>query len=126
MGINVPEQVYYWRKGSEEDFAAARALLEKGHVRHAMFFAHLSLEKMLKSLVCRATNGLAPKSHNLVILARRTGSSVEQDMMEFLADMDRFNLAGRYPDARTPSLPEADANALMSKVAEVLECLRQQ
>jgi HEPN domain-containing protein len=124
MGINVPEQVAYWRKGSEEDFAAAESLLQNGHVRHALFFAHLSLEKMLKALVCCMTNEMPSRTHNLIILMERAALNMTQETMEFLASMDQFNLAGRYPDARTPALSQGDAKSVLLQVSEVLACLK--
>ncbi len=42
--MDVPKQVDYWRIGGQEDLAAAKSLLEKGHLRHGLFFAHLALE----------------------------------------------------------------------------------
>jgi HEPN domain-containing protein len=125
MGIDVAKQVDYWRNGSQEDLAAAMSLADKGHIRHALFFAHLSLEKMLKAHVCRVTGTPPPRMHNLILLAERSRLALKQEQMEFLADVDRFNLAGRYPDARTPALPEAEAKAILAQTAEVLECLKQ-
>jgi len=39
--VDVPKQIEYWTTGSEEDFAAAQSLFEKGHLRHSLFFAAL-------------------------------------------------------------------------------------
>jgi hypothetical protein len=35
--VDVPKQIEYWKAGSDEDFAAAESLLEKGHLRHKPF-----------------------------------------------------------------------------------------
>ncbi len=42
--VNVAKHIEYWKGGAEEDIAAAGSLLEKGHPRHALFFAHLAVE----------------------------------------------------------------------------------
>jgi HEPN domain-containing protein len=126
MGINVPKQVDYWRTGSEEDLAAASSLLEKGHVRHALFFAHLSLEKLLKAHTCLASGQVAPRIHNLVLLSQRCGLVMNKCRSEFLADMDRFNLSGRYPDAGTPTATKPEAEDVLSQVQEMLKWLAQQ
>ncbi len=126
MGINVPQQVEYWRAGSEEDFAAALSLFERGHVRHALFFAHLSLEKLLKAHVCLASGQVAPRMHNLVLLSQRCGLTLDDSRREFLADMDRFNLSGRYPDAATPAVSKKEAEDILSQTHEVLKWLTQQ
>jgi HEPN domain-containing protein len=49
--MNVSKQIDYWRTSGDEDFAAAESLLERGHLRHCLFFAHLAIEKMLKAHV---------------------------------------------------------------------------
>lgn len=67
--VDVPKQVEYWRKSSDEDFAAAQSLLEKGHFRHCLFFAHLAIEKMLKAHVTWQTKDVPPRIHNLIRLA---------------------------------------------------------
>jgi HEPN domain-containing protein len=71
--MNVSKQVKYWTTGAEEDFAAAQSLLEKGHYRHSLFFAHLALEKMLKALVVLKINDVPPKIHNLIRLSELAG-----------------------------------------------------
>jgi len=57
--MDVEKQADYWKIGSQEDLAAARHLMEKDHCRHALFFAHLAIEKALKAHVCRCTKDLA-------------------------------------------------------------------
>jgi HEPN domain-containing protein len=67
--MDIKQQLTYWTASSEEDFAAAQSLLEKGHLRHCLFFAHLALEKMLKAHVVVATKNIPPKIHDLVRLS---------------------------------------------------------
>jgi AbiV family abortive infection protein len=61
--MDVGKQIEYWRSGAEEDLAAARSLLEKKHFRHALFFAHLAIEKVLKAHVTHETKTI-PASHS--------------------------------------------------------------
>ena len=49
--LDIDQQIAYWRTSSQEDSEAARSLLDQKHVRHALFFLHLSLEKILKAHV---------------------------------------------------------------------------
>lgn len=123
MTIDVTQQVAYWRDSSAEDLAAADSLLEKGHVRHALFFAHLGLEKMLKAHVCATTRALAPKIHNLLVLCEKGKVAVTNADLLFLAEMDDFNLAGRYPQYQNPIPSAAEASALLAKVKELHQCL---
>ena len=46
--LDIDQQIAYWRTSSQEDSEAARSLLDQKHVRHALFFLHLSLEILLR------------------------------------------------------------------------------
>ena len=63
--INIEKQITHWRKGAENDLEFAQFLIEKRRVQYGLFFAHLELEKILKTLVIKQTHELAPKIHNL-------------------------------------------------------------
>ncbi|MBE3100198.1 MAG: HEPN domain-containing protein, partial [Planctomycetes bacterium] len=93
--VDIPRHVAHWQKGAEEDWAAATVLVERGHVRHGLFFAHLALEKALKAHVCRRTGDLAPRTHNLVRLAGLAGTEPSSEQLDVLADINRFNMVGR-------------------------------
>ncbi len=69
---DIQEHIDHWHKGAEEDWQVTKDLVQQSRVRHGLFFAHLSLEKLLKTLVCRHTQDLAPRIHNLVRLAELT------------------------------------------------------
>ena len=56
---------------------------------------HLSLEKLLKALVCKVTQQPAPRIHSLPALAQRAGVVLTAEQSQFLAGFDRFNIAGR-------------------------------
>lgn len=71
MSLDVQKQVDHWQTGAKEDWEVAVDLINLGHTRHGLFFAHLALEKMLKALVCCATRDIAPRLHTLLRLAER-------------------------------------------------------
>ncbi len=121
--INVDKQVAFWRLGSAEDWEVAQALVERGNVRHGLFFAHLALEKVLKALVCAHTRELAPRLHNLLRLAELAGVQLPPDSLDLLAEMNVFSLEGRYPDALSAPPTIEDARQVLTRAAEVLECL---
>ncbi len=97
--VDVPKQIEYWRTSSDEDFAAAESLLEKGHLRHSLFFAHLAIEKMLKAHVTRQTKDIPPRIHNLIRLAEIAYLSLGPEQASFLRRFDMHQLEGRYPDS---------------------------
>ena len=97
--MDIQKQIDYWRNGSEEDVAAAQSLREKGHWRHALFFAHLALEKMIKAHVVKQTGQHPPKIHNLIRLAEIAKIELETEKDQFLRSFGAYQLEGRYPDS---------------------------
>jgi HEPN domain-containing protein len=124
--MGVDEQVEYWKTGSAEDFAAAESLLAQGHLRHCLFFAHLALEKMLKAHVVHATQGVPPRIHNLVRLARLAGLTPDDDQERFLRRFDLYQLEGRYPDSQQVVLDPDLARQELQKAMEVRQWLKAQ
>ena len=124
--VDVHKQIDYWRRSSEEDFAAAESLLEKGHLRHCLFFAHLAIEKMLKAHVTRQTKDIPPRIHNLVRLAEMTGLKLDAGREEFLREFGVYQLEGRYPDSEQVSLDLGSAREEVSRAKEILEWLKRQ
>ncbi len=121
--IDVERQVAHWRTGGEEDWAVARDLVARGSLRHGLFFAHLALEKVLKAHVCRRTGDLAPRLHNLVRLAELSGLVLEPRDLDVLAELNVFNLAGRYPDAGPVDVAPAEARDLVERADGVRQWL---
>lgn len=95
--MNISEQIAYWRDSAREDFEVAEQLVAARKNRHGLFFAHLALEKMLKSHVCRAIQDVAPRIHNLVRLSELTGMALPEHYRMLLSELNAFNLEGRYP-----------------------------
>ena len=124
--MNARKQIDYWRTSADEDFAAAQSLLEKGHLRHCLFFAHLAIEKMLKAHVTRRTSDIPPRIHNLVRLAEITELELDSDKAESLREFGVYQLEGRYPDSEQITLDLQIAKREISKAKEVLEWLKRQ
>jgi HEPN domain-containing protein len=124
--IDIAQQVVYWRDGAREDWVVAQDLIAQGRVRHALFFAHLALEKILKAHVCRQTNDLAPRMHNLIRLAEIGNVHPGQNYEDVLAEMNAFNLEGRYPDMLMPPPNLAEARDYLTRAEEVLQWLLSQ
>lgn len=124
--IDLEKQIAYWRQSAEEDGAVARELLDRGRNRHALFLWHLALEKALKAHVCRKTRDLAPRIHNLTRLAELAGLDLPDNYGDVLADMNAFNIEGRYPDLLVPPPNPTQAQAYATRAEEVLECLLSQ
>ena len=124
--MDVQKQVEFWKASAEEDFAAAESLLEKGHLRHCLFFAHLAVEKMLKAHVTRQTNDIPPRIHNLVRLAEIAGLKLELEQENFLREFGIYQLEGRYPDSEQISTNLDTVREEISRAREMLQWLKKQ
>lgn len=124
--VDVEKQVSYWRTSAREDWAVGRALVQQQRARHGLFFVHLALEKVLKALVCRATRDLAPHIHNLVRLSELARLSLADDQLDLLAEMNAFNVEGRYPEAITPPPSPREARDYIARTEPVFQWLMSQ
>ena len=124
--MDVSKQIDYWRTSGDEDFAAAESLLERGHLRHCLFFAHLAIEKMLKAHVTRQTNKVPPRMHNLVRLAEIANIKLDSERVEFLREFGIYQLEGRYPDSEQVSVDSDIVRDEISRAKEMLIWLKRQ
>jgi len=121
--IDIQKQITHRLDGAREDWSVADNLVQQRRTRHGLFFAHVALEKALKAHVCRNTHELAPRIHNLVRLAELANLNPSQSQIDTLADLNAFNLEGRYPDALSlPPTPQ-EAVEYLSRAEEVLQWL---
>jgi HEPN domain-containing protein len=124
--MDINEQVRYWKTGSAEDLAAAESLLEKGHLRHCLFFAHLALEKMLKAHVTQRTKNMPPWIHSLPRLATLAGLKLTGEQMDFLREFGAYQIEGRYPGAEQIEIDHDLACEELRKTREMLAWLSRQ
>ena len=124
--IDIKKQVHHWQAGSEEDFAVAGELLEKGRIRHSLFFGHLALEKILKANVCLETGDLAPPIHNLNRLAENCTLNISQKRLDFFAEVNEFNIEGRYPGLLLPLPSQEEAEKYLQEIGAVIKWLKNQ
>ncbi len=124
--VDVTKHINYWRNGSDEDFAAAESLLEKGHLRHGLFFAHLAVEKMLKAHVTNQTKDIPPRIHNLVRLAEIARLKLGTEREQFLREFGAYQLEGRYPDVEQFTIESSLTRKELSRAKEMLLWLKKQ
>lgn len=121
--IDIEKQVAHWRDGAFEAWGEVPGMIRRGHTSFALFFLHLALEKALKAHVCRQTNDLAPKIHDLVTLARLAQLPLSKDQVDFLAAANAYNIEGRYSDTIVPAPTRQTTNQIMHQAKEVFEWL---
>ncbi|MEA2097819.1 MAG: HEPN domain-containing protein [Patescibacteria group bacterium] len=94
------EQIDYWRKSGKENLDAAQVLFTSKHYDSALFFGHLTLEKMLKGLTVIATKKPALYIHDLEKLALIANLEFDEDRAIYLRSISDFNIAGRYKEIK--------------------------
>lgn len=121
--VDIGKQIDFWREGAKEDWSIAIRLIDEGQTRHGLFFLNLAIEKALKSHVCRQTRDIAPKIHNLMRLAEIAALELSQEQMDILADLNEFQIEGRYPEFLKPPLTKEAALAISVRAEEVFQWL---
>ncbi|MEI8132542.1 MAG: HEPN domain-containing protein [Leptolinea sp.] len=123
LDINIAKQVEYWKNGSKEDIEVTRDLIAGNHIRHGMFFLHLSLEKILKAHVCKTIQDVPPRIHNLVRLAELAQLPLIHEQKYFLEEINNYNLEGRYPDVLTPVPDLQSAKEILARTEGLYQWL---
>jgi len=91
-----------WLKLSDTDLRTAGRLLDIGIHYASVFFAQQSAEKALKALWIVKKAELAPRTHNLVMLARELGG--DESLVEAAAELAPEYVLTRYvtPEVALP------------------------
>ena len=81
---------------ADDNLDTAEKLFSAGKYHHCLFFAHLSLEKLLKALVIKETKEHALPTHNLTKLAEDAKVAATEEQKEELKEITVFNIEARY------------------------------
>jgi len=98
--VNIPESIKYWLASSEDDWKVAEHLFEKGDNPYALFFGHLTIEKILKALYVKHQRKIPPHTHRLVYLSEKIPLTMKEEQIDFLEIITDYNLEARYPDEK--------------------------
>jgi HEPN domain-containing protein len=77
------------------------------------------LEKALKAHVCVSTQAVPPRIHNLRRLYDISGLPQNKKFDSTLAEINQFNLEGRYPEVM-PIEPDIEAASLLIQQVDTL------
>lgn len=121
--FDVQKQIEYWKHTGLDNLETAEILLEKSKMIEALFFCHLSIEKLIKAHFVRTNLILAPKTHDLLSLVAKTDLKVDDLTEEFLGRLNEYNLEGRYPENYIKSPPREKAIDLHLKSKELAKWL---
>ncbi len=86
----------YWFESSKQDWETAKGLLKLKRYHHALFFCHLSIEKIIKGKIVEKQDTSPLPIHDLVKLAKKAKFPITEKMTEQLEEITKFNLKARY------------------------------
>ncbi len=67
--LDLEKIIEYYQESAERDREVASQLMGLKRYSYALFFCHLALEKILKSIIVQKTKEAAPYSHDLAKLS---------------------------------------------------------
>ncbi|MCB0003273.1 MAG: HEPN domain-containing protein [Anaerolineae bacterium] len=117
-----------WVDLAEYDLETARHLLKTGRYLYVVFMCHLALEKMLKAHVTETTQAVAPKSHDLIYLVKKSEVQLPQPFLEFIGKINNASIPTRYPEDLQRALadyPKPIARSYLEQTTEVIGWLKQ-
>jgi len=96
------DYINFWLEQAEDDWVAVDSLFKGKNYLQSLFFAHLVIEKLCKSLWIKYNEGdVPPRTHNLIHLLTFTPIELSDERSELMLSLNRFQLEGRYPDYLT-------------------------
>ncbi|NSW83933.1 MAG: HEPN domain-containing protein [Syntrophothermus sp.] len=100
------KQIQEWLNQSQYDLKTAEAMFKSQRNIYAVFMCHLALEKALKAVWVKTTGEIAPRTHNLLLLAK--GLNLSTDQLQFLAEINTANIQTRYPENLEKAIQQYD------------------
>lgn len=118
--IDIDAHVSHWHDAAHEDMRVARELIDLGRIRHGLFFACSSLEKILKAHICQYTSAIAPRLNHLVRLASLTRMQIADIHLDLLEELNAFGAESWCPETLIQLPTLADAQMLIVRAEEAL------
>ncbi|MFA6922736.1 MAG: HEPN domain-containing protein [Bacteroidales bacterium] len=93
------EHIKYWIEQAKDDWEAVDTLFKGKKYLQSLFFTHLVIEKICKSIwIKHNKENIPPRTHNLLHLLASTPVELPDEISEFLLYLNRFQIEGRYPE----------------------------
>ncbi len=125
--MNKKEYIEHWMMTAERDWKAVKNMFKSKDYIHALFFAHLVLEKLCKANWIKDTAGNhPPRIHNLVRLAEEIKFNFTDEDLDFMRRMNDFHLEGRYSDYKDDlyrSYKQVQTDKILKEVNRLRKCL---
>lgn len=114
------EYIKFWMDQAEDDWKAVQTLFIGKNYLQSLFFAHLVIEKLCKSLWIKySPEDVPPRTLNLILLLSVTPIILSDEQNEFLLMLNRFQLEGRYPEYMSKLHVICNANFTKSTIESV-------
>jgi len=117
----------FWDSEAKESLQVAKHLFDKKDYSYALFFGHLAIEKLLKSIYVKRKDDNVPRSHNLPRIAKAANLTIPDDILVDLIRITAFNLEARYPDYKKKfrnKCTKAFTSQELDKIDEVFKWLK--
>ena len=127
----IKNAIEYWKETAEHDFKTMEYLFKGKRYSDSLFFGHIVLEKILKALVVKEIKEQALFTHNLVKLEEAAKLDFNKKSIEFLNQINDFNIRARYPEKKlafykkcTPKYTEENLKKIKSLYKELCQKLK--
>jgi HEPN domain-containing protein len=121
----VKQETAPWLRRAERNLSAAGILLREGFYDECVFFCHQSIEALLKGLWVEASSeGLPPRTHDLLALADGLRLPLSDDQRLFLGMLREQYTPTRYPESAA-QYPRSVAEYYYERTRDLWSWLRQ-
>jgi len=90
--------IEYWLKSAEHDRQVVKHLFDNKDYSYALFFGHLTIEKILKAIYVDRCGTVPPFTHSLNLLAEKASLKLTEEQTRLFTIISRFNIEARYAD----------------------------
>lgn len=118
------KDVSNWIKTSDYDIATAEAMFKSKRYVYVIFMCHISVEKLLKSVVCKVTRKIPPKTHDLFLLLKLAGLRLPQEYQLLIAHLNAASIPTRYPEDISKMAKEYNRNVAKEYLKETKKFLK--
>lgn len=98
--MNYLDLMKFWFESSDNDYETMNVLYQNRKNTQCLFIRHLVIEKLLKGLYAKSNfeNPIPPKTHNLILLAKKSNLNIPKEIREKIQVINTFNISARYDD----------------------------
>lgn len=116
-----------WFKQADYDIKTAEAMFVAKKYIYTVFMCHLSIEKALKGLYSKKLELYPPKSHDLIYLISKLGIKPEENIGDFIDELNDQGVLTRYPNELSSLIKaynKEKASRILLNTKEVLKWIK--